>query len=91
MTTMTMSGGNTEELYEIDEGRLKMAKSLQEQHPDVCKVTEKWGRYQHTVNYGPFKKNKFILKEGLEIPDVINNYGMKLKIYSEDEEVPRRF
>jgi len=59
--TMTMKGGNTDELYQED-GRLLMAQSLQEQHPDVVKVTRKWNRWQHHVNYKPFKKNKLILK-----------------------------
>jgi len=76
--TMTMGGGNTEDLYEIDDGRLKMAESLQKQHPDVTKVTWKWGRWQHSVNYKPFKHNKLIKKKGVVIPDRVNNYGMKL-------------
>jgi hypothetical protein len=78
--TMTVKGGNTEELYKLDEadGRLLMAQSLQRQHPDVVKITRKWGRWQHSVNYRPFKGNKLIKKEGIEIPKGINNYGMKL-------------
>ncbi len=76
--TMTMKGGNTEDLYEIQDGRLKMAESLQKQHPDVARVTWKWGRWQHTVNYKPFKNNKLKLKKGLNIPNRVNNYGMKL-------------
>lgn len=77
MTTMIMKGGNTDELYKED-GRLKMAQSLQEQHPDVCRVSWKFGRYQHHVDYRPFKANKLIKKEGLIIPQGVNNYGMKL-------------
>ena len=77
-TTMTMTGGNTEDLYEIDDGRLKMAQSLADQHPDVTKVTRKWGRWQHHVNYKPFRHNQLKLKKDLIIPDRVNNYGMKL-------------
>ena len=76
-TTMIMKGGNTDELY-TGNGRLKMAQSLQEQHPDIVKVTRKWGRWQHQVNYRPFKKNKLIEKPGVVIPRGVNNYGMKL-------------
>ena len=75
--TMTMKGGNTDELYK-DDGRLQMALSLQRQHPDVVKVGRRWGRYQHVVNYKPFKGNKLIKKEGIVIPKGVNNYGMKL-------------
>lgn len=55
--TMSLAGGNTDELYK-DDGRLLMAQSLQAQHPDVVTITEKWGRAQHQVNYKPFRRNK---------------------------------
>jgi hypothetical protein len=61
MTTMLLKGGNTE-IYQGD-GRLEMAESLKRQHPDVVTITKKWGRWQHQVNYAPFKKNRLILKE----------------------------
>lgn len=76
--TMSMKGGNTDELYK-DDGRLKMAQSLVDQHPDVASVTWKWDRYQHHVDYSGFKRNKLILKEGIKITDGVNNYGMVLK------------
>lgn len=85
-TTMTMKGGNTDELYQKNEqmdGRLLMAQSLQEQHPDIVQITEKWGRYQHHVDYHIFRRNKLIPKEGLQISDRINNYGMELKMIEE--------
>jgi hypothetical protein len=78
IATMKMKGGNTDELYQGD-GCLKMAESLCEQHPDVCTITWKWGRWQHQVNYEPFRGNRLILKEGLKIPDGVNEYGMILK------------
>jgi hypothetical protein len=80
--TMTCKGGNTDELYRQDDkfdGRLEMAKSLQRQHPDVTKITRKWGRWQHQVDYRGFKKNKLIRKENVIIQSGINNYGMVLK------------
>jgi hypothetical protein len=75
ITTMRIKGGNTDELYR-DDGRLQMALSLQRQHPDVVKVAHKWGRWQHQVDYRPFKKNKLILRPGVEVPPGVNNYGM---------------
>jgi len=77
---MTMKGGNTESLYKLDneDGRLLMAQSLQRQHPDVTKITRKWGRWQHQVDYRPFKANRLIKKEGVVIPEGVNNYGMVL-------------
>jgi hypothetical protein len=80
VTTMTMKGGNTESLYKLDneDGRLLMAQSLQQQHPDVTKITRKWGRWQHHVDYRPFKHNQLRRKSGVEIPEGPNEYGMKL-------------
>jgi hypothetical protein len=81
IATMTMKGGNTESLYKLDgqkDGRLLMAQSLQEQHPDLVSIVWKFNRWQHQVNYEPFKKNKLIKKEGIIIPQGINNYGMVL-------------
>ena len=75
--TMTMKGGNTDELYQGD-GRLRMAQSLQRQHPDVVKIVRKWGRWQHQVDYRPFKGNRLIRKPGVVIPEGNNEYGMKL-------------
>ena len=76
--TMTMKGGNTDELYQGD-GRLRMALSLQRQHPDVVKIGRRWGRWQHIVDYRPFKNNRLRLKPGVVIPQGVNNYGMVLQ------------
>lgn len=77
LATMTMKGGNTAELYQGD-GRLEMALSLQRQHPDVAKVRQLWGRWQHKVDYRRFKTNKLRLRPGVAVPDAPNNYGMRL-------------
>ena len=77
VSTMIMKGGNTEELYQ-DDGRLKMAQSLKEQHPKITKIKWKWNRWQHSVNYKCFAKNKLIKKSGIIVPKGINNYGMKI-------------
>lgn len=74
--TMTVKGGMTP--YYQGDGRYKMAKELQEKHPDVVKITRKWGRWQHQVDYRPFKGNRLIKRKGVEIPEGVNNYGMKL-------------
>jgi hypothetical protein len=74
--TMTVKGGMTPH-YQGD-GRYKMAEELRQKHPDVTTITYKWGRYQHQVDYRPFKNNRLIRKPGIEIPDEPNEYGMKL-------------
>lgn len=75
--TMTMSGGNTEELYLIEDGRQKMTDSLINQHSDVVVESYKFGHVHHHVNYSPFKFNKLNKINNFHEPSV-NNYGMKL-------------
>ena len=77
-TTMTMKGGNTIELYEQTEKRKEFAESLVNQHPDVARVTWKYNRWHHQVNYKPFKKNQLIFRKDYIKKKGINNYGMKL-------------
>jgi len=77
IATLSMKGGNMEELYKGD-GRLKMAQSLQDQHPDVTTISRKWGRWQHQVNYHPFKNNKPKLKSNFTIQEGFDNWGMEL-------------
>lgn len=59
VTTGIMKGGN-EAIYKLagEDGRLKMAQSLKEQHPDLVTITHKWGRWQHHCDYRPFAKLK---------------------------------
>ena len=82
VATMTMKGGNTDELYRQDanfDGRLEMARSLQRQHPDVAKVTWKFSRWHHHVDYRPFAGNRLILRKGVKAESGTNDYGMVLK------------
>ncbi len=77
--TMTMAGGNTDTIYNTGDHRLAFAQSLAEQHPDVARVTWKFGRWHHEVDYSPFKKNRLILRKDLT-PTVGNDeHGMVLR------------
>jgi hypothetical protein len=79
--TMSMKGGNTDELYRQTkdfDGRLAMAQSLRQQHPDVTKIAWKWGRWQHSVDYSGFRQ-RLVLKRGVVVPEVADNYGMILE------------
>jgi hypothetical protein len=79
MQTMTMKGGNTDTIYNTNDNRRAFAESLQKQHPDCVKVTWKFNRWHHEVDYSFFKRNKLILKPDIVIPKGIDNYGMWLK------------
>jgi len=77
-TTMSMKGGNTDEVYVDGDNRMKFAKSLVRQHPDLVKVIKRWGRNHHYVDYRLFKRNKLIKKKNIKIKKKTDNYGMKL-------------
>ena len=85
LTTMTVKGGMTSHYQKGQEGkegieadgRYRMALELQKKHPDVTKITWKWGRWQHHVDYEPFKRNRLI-RSSKPITEGTNNYGMVL-------------
>lgn len=77
ITTQVLKGGNTEAFYS-KEGTLPKSAMLYRMHPDVSKVVFKFGRWHHHVDYSRFKLRKLILKPGVEVPDEVDNYGMKL-------------
>lgn len=76
-TTMTMKGGNAE-YYNKTDKRLEFVEELQRKHLDVVKLTEKWGRWHHHVDYSGFR-HQLKRRPNIEIPNGINNYGMKLQ------------
>ena len=80
MQTMTMRGGNTDELYRGD-GRLKMARSLERLWPGVVETKRRFKRPQHVVKDAwrrfdtPLK-----LKPGIDLSRLEpNEYGIVLK------------
>ena len=91
VATMEMKGGNTKEVYGIDQAGTKharagsdfdhrraFAESLHAQHPGEVKITQKFGRWHHHIDYRVFQNKKPTKKPGLNIPKGGNNYGMKL-------------
>lgn len=79
--TMTCAGGMTD-YYKSDEckGRLKFAEELANAHPDIARVTWKFGRWHHKVDYSKFKRNKLIRVDNYDkiVKQGVNNYGMEL-------------
>lgn len=83
--TMTMKGGNTDQLYKED-GRTVMARSLERQWPYVVETGRRWGRSQHVVKDQwkrfdtPLVRRKDIDWDNLKT----NEYGLTLKQVAED-------
>ena len=74
--TQTMKGGNTDELYA--DGTLSKSQMLVDMHPDVTKLTKRFNRWHHIVNYRPFKKNRLIRTKNFMVDNSVNEFGMKL-------------
>lgn len=73
-----MKGGNTDNVYNSGDHRLAFAQSLADQHPDCVKITWKFNRWHHEVDYSKFKGNKPVLKAGITPRLGHDEYGMKL-------------
>jgi hypothetical protein len=63
VTTMRMKGGNTDNVYIDNDNRYKFAESLYEQHPDIVRITQKFGRWHHQVNYKGFTQKLNRIKD----------------------------
>jgi hypothetical protein len=75
MVTLTMRGGNTDELYK--DGTLAKSRMLADLHPDCVKVTRKFNRWHHHADYARFKQ-PLVRRPDLELPDGRDEYGMRL-------------
>lgn len=78
--TGTVRGGNTDTVYSGDweTKRLAMAQSLKQQHPELVEIKRKWGRWQHEVDYGPFRANKPVYAASYDPTAPPIDYGMVL-------------
>ena len=79
LRTMTMKGGNSDELYKGD-GRLKMANSLKRVWPRVVSVNRRFQRPQHMIAFNWRKfDTPLIKKKNIKIDKKNNEFGSKLK------------
>ena len=87
MPTMRIKGGNTTELYDETDGRLKMARALERQWPGVVKTKRRFGRPQHAI-FDSWKRfdTPLIRKPDLKIDPTPNNYGLKLTRVRESDD-----
>jgi hypothetical protein len=82
MRTMTMKGGNSDQLYKGD-GRLRMARSLQRVWPHVVETDRRFNRPQHKIR-DEWKKfdTPLRLKPGIDLSEIreTNEYGLVAKV-----------
>ncbi|WP_420411614.1 hypothetical protein [Roseibium sp.] len=89
--TQKIGGGNTAEFYHVEGdvqpgqkyasgGTTAKSEMLVKVHPDVSRLAWRFGRVHHHVDYRPFRKNRLIKREGVEVGQGVDNYGMSLKV-----------
>jgi len=80
-STMTMSGGNTDTIYNSGDERFEFAKSLERKHPDCVKTIRRYGRWHHSINFNSWKNTRLIRVDDYDdiVGSGINEYGMYLK------------
>lgn len=82
-TTMTVKGGNWNAggpiSYEGD-GRLRMARALEQAWPGIVIVDRRWGRAQHVVDWTQFEI-PLQLRPEISLPDFprVDEYGLALR------------
>jgi hypothetical protein len=76
--TLTMKGGNTDEIYKGGAKNLEKSQMLLAAHPDCCKIGKRYDRWHHYVDYGRFKKNGLVLRDGIGAAAGADEYGMAL-------------
>lgn len=80
LVTQLVAGGNTKEFY-AKEGTLPKSQMLVDLHPDVARLTYRFSRIHHFVDYSSFKANKLIRKT----TDKLNNIQYPKLILREKE------
>jgi|GEM_PF-297949 hypothetical protein len=87
VTTQTLSGGCTTEFY-AKEGTRPKSEMIAKLYPDLARVTERFGRVHHYVNYSVFSRNVLKLRAGVKIPAEPDNYGMTLEMLDGSRPAP---
>jgi hypothetical protein len=81
--TMKVKGGNTG-IYVNNDGRLKMARSLERLWPGVVEIYRRFGRPQHKVKWSKFD-TPLKRRADVEIDPTPNEYGLTLNALGDIE------
>lgn len=83
--TQIIKGGNTKEFYS-KLGTLPKSKMLVMLHPDVARLSYKFNRWHHHVDYSSFSKNKLILREEYKDKPLNIEYFIENKLVGEESD-----
>ncbi len=76
--TQQVKGGNTEEFY-AKEGTLPKSQMQVQLHPDVSRLSFRFGRWHHYVDYSRFQDNVLRLRSDARIAPGVDDHGMQIK------------
>lgn len=74
--TQVKPGGNTEDFY-VREGTLAKSQMAVRMHPDIVKLTRRYGRDHHVADFSRYKNLRLIARDDVEVPEE-NPYRMRL-------------
>lgn len=84
LCTQTLGGGNTAEFY-AQEGTVPKSAMLKRVHPDCTRLTERFGRAHHYVDYSRFRSLALRLRE--DAPTTPTDYKLRL-VVRKDSDTP---
>jgi hypothetical protein len=79
LNTMTTKGGNTDSIYAVSDAHTKKTQELVDKHGDVTRMTTRFNRVHHVVNYNTFKNLQPKFKAGVtekKLAAEDHNYGL---------------
>ncbi len=77
--TMTTKGGNTDSIYAVEDAHVKKTQELVDKHADVARLTTRFNRAHHVVNYNVFKDLQPKFKAGItekKLAKMDHSYGL---------------
>jgi hypothetical protein len=83
--TQALKGGNTAEFY-AREGTLPKSEMQVRLHPDISRLTRRFGRWHHYVDYSRFQTNT-LRKKPNQVFSPVNDYGMRLVAHAPKSEM----
>nr|WP_207901958.1 hypothetical protein [Rhodovulum euryhalinum] len=86
MATQVVTGGNTDDFYAV-EGTLAKSAMLARVHPDVARVSRKFNRDHHHVDYRSFRRIPLVRSETEAVVEGNDDYGMRLVLSGSDQQI----
>ena len=74
MRTQTVRGGCTDTIYR--RGTLEKSEVLVRLHPDVVRLTWRFKRAHHYVDYSRFRGNRLVRRPDVDVPSGTDEFGM---------------